>query len=277
MSSWGNLDNVVISGNVTTSNVSATVSGYGGSAFLSNVDAGDYIIIAANKYQVATVTGDGTLTLTANAATNSDNVKAYVQQGPKYIANISVDDNVYTIQNIYGIDRNEINVPENEARGISHTGWIHYDTYTTSQGETRHKAETIVAMSKNFASNATGVLFGTDAGTDASDDAVAADYLLYFTTQPVDTSNTAGGSARLVTVATSEPTGATVTFQWFKRDNVNDTSYATVSEPGVTGTTTNTLVIANVSNVSGNIFRLTISGDGGADDNTSTAVTVTAT
>jgi len=178
---------------------------------------------------------------------------------------------------VYGIDRNEIGVPENKARGISHTGWIHYDTYTTSQGETRYKTETIVAMSKNFASNATGTLFGTDAGTDASDDTVAADYLLYFTTQPADTSNTAGNSAVLVAVAASEPTGATLTYQWYKRDNVSDTSYATVSQPGVTGATTNTLTIVNVSNVNGNIFRLTISGDGGADDNTSTAVTVTAT
>lgn len=277
MSSWGNLDNVVISGNVTTVTTSSTVNGYGGTAFTSNVKDGDYIIIAANKYQVDKVTSDSVLTLTANAATNSDNVKAYVQQGPKYIANISVDDNVYTIQNVYGIDRNEIGVPENKARGISHTGWTHYDTYTTSQGETRHKAEVIVAMSKNFASNATGSLFGTNAGTDASDDTVAADYLLYFTTQPVDTSNTAGNSATLIAVATSEPTGATITYQWYKRDNVSDTTYATVSQPGVSGATSNTLVITNVSNVTGNIFRLTISGDGGADDNTSTAVTVTAT
>ena len=203
--------------------------------------------------------------------------RAYVQQGPKYIANISVDDNVYTIQNVYGIDRNEIGVPENKARGISHTGWTHYDTYTTSQGETRHKAEVIVAMSKNFASNADGSLFGTGAGVDASDDTVAADYLLYFTQQPVDTSNTAGNSAILVAAAASDPVGATLTYQWYKRDNVSDTTYATVSQPGVSGATTNTLTIVNVSNVTGNIFRLTVSGDGGADDNTSTAVTVTAT
>lgn len=277
MSSWGNLDNVVISGNVTTSTTSSTVTGYGGALFTSNVKDGDYITIATYKYQVDKVTSDSVLTLTSNAATTSNNVKAYVQQGPKFIANISVDDNVYTIQNVYGIDRNEIGVPENEARGISHTGWTHYDTYTTSQGETRYKAEVIVAMSKNFASNATGTLFGTGAGTDASDDTVVADYLLYFTTQPVDKSNTAGNGAVLVAVAASEPTGATLTYQWYKRDNVSDTSYATVSQPGVSGATSNTLTIVNVSNVNGNIFRLTVSGDGGADDNTSTAVTVTAT
>jgi len=45
MSSWGNLDNVIISGNVTTVTTSATVSGYGGSAFLSNVDAGDILLL----------------------------------------------------------------------------------------------------------------------------------------------------------------------------------------------------------------------------------------
>ena len=89
MSSWGNLDNVQISGNVVTATTANTVTGYGGAAFTTDVDAGDYITIASNKYQVEKVVSASVLYLTANAATNSDNVKAFVQQGPKYIANVS--------------------------------------------------------------------------------------------------------------------------------------------------------------------------------------------
>lgn len=278
MSSWGNLDNVLISGNVTTSDTSTTVTGYGGADFTVDVDAGDYITIAGNKYQVALVTSASVLTLTANAATNSDNVKAYVQQGPKFVANVANGNlNEPTIQDVYGVDRVEITVPENKARGLaSHTGWVTYKTYTDAYSQTRNKSEVLVAMSKNFASNTTGTLFGTGAGTDAADDSVLADYLLYFTTQPVATSNSAGNSATLLTVAASDPVGDTLTYQWYYRDNVSDSTYAIVNDGlGISGNTTNTLTITNVSNVDGNIFRLTISGTNGADSNTSDAVAVT--
>ena len=58
----------------------------------------------------------------------------------------------------------------NKANGFSQTGWTSYKTYTTSQGAVRRKAEVLVAMSKNFNANATGVL-----QTDANDDGVVYD------------------------------------------------------------------------------------------------------
>ena len=279
MSSWGNLDNVTIAGTVVVATANANAVLGVSTYFTSNIKDGDYITIASNKYQVEKVLSDTSLYLTSDSATTSSGVKAFVQQGPKFIANVASGNlNDPTIQNVYGIDKVEIGVPENKARGVAtHTGWVTYKTYSDAHSQTRHKSEVLVAMSKNFSANATNELFGTGAGQDANDDTVAADYLLYFTLQPVDTSNTAGGTASLIAAAASDPTGATLTYQWYKRDNVSDTTYAVVSEAGVSGATTNTLTIVNVSNVNGNIFRLTVSGDGGADDNTSTAVTVTAT
>lgn len=279
MSSWGNLDNVTISGTVVIATANANAVLGVSTVFQTNVRAGDYLTIASNKYQVERVNSDTSLFLTSDAATNSAGVKAFLQQGPKYIANVSSGNlNEPTIQDVYGIDRVEIGVPENKARGVSHTGWITYETYTDALSQTRHKSEVLVAMSKNFASNATGSLFGTGAGQDANDDTVAADYLLYFTVQPTDTSNTAGGLATLLTVAASDPVGDTISYQWYKRHSSSNTTYIVVTNGnGITGNTTNTLSITNVSNVNGNIFRLTISGTSGADDNTSTAVTVTAT
>lgn len=279
MSSWGNLDNVTISGTVVVATANGNAVLGVSTVFETNVKAGDYLTIASNKYQVEKVIDDTHIYLTSNAATTSAGVTAFLQQGPKYIANANVlaeGTNVYTIQNIYGVDRNEITVPENKNRGFSHTGWTHYNTYTTEQGETRYKSEVIVAMSKNFASNITGDLFGTGAGQDANDDTVLADYLLYFTTQPANTSNSAGNSAVLVSVAATSPSGETINYQWSYRDNVNDTTYTNViNGNGITGNTTNTLTITNVSNVNGNIFRVTISGTGGADSNTSDTATVT--
>ena len=279
MSSWGNLDNVLLSGNVVTATTANTVTGYGGAVFTNNVNAGDYIVIAGNKYQVEQVVSSTLLYLTtSNVATNSDNVKAYVQQGPKYVANVANGNmgNV-SIQDIYGIDRVEVGVPENRSRGIGHTGWVHYTTYTDALSQTRHKSEVLVALSKNFSSNASGDLFGVGAGTDADDDTVAADYLLYFTLQPTDTSNTAGNPASLIAAAATDPAGQTITYQWSKKDNATATVFTNLANGGnISGATTNTLVISNVSNVDGNIFRVTISGTGGADSNISNTVEVTA-
>jgi hypothetical protein len=175
MSAWGKLDNVSIRGNVVVSTANGNAVLGVNSEFVTNVRAGDYITIASNKYQVDRVISNTSLWLTFPSATTTVGAIAYVQQGPKYISNANVvvsGSNVYTIQKIYGVDRVEANVTSNKQKGIHHPGWVYYNTYTTTQGATRNKAEVLVAMSKNFASNATGVLFGTGAGTDANDNSV---------------------------------------------------------------------------------------------------------
>lgn len=275
MSSWGNLDNVQISGNVVTATTANTVTGYGGAAFTTDVDDGDYITIASNKYQVEKVVSASVLYLTANAATNSDNVKAFVQQGPKYISNVSTLQNTYTIQNIVGVDKIEIAVPENKARGVaSHTGWVDYKTYSTSQGATRNKSEVLVALSKNFSANANGVLFGVGAGTDADDDTIAADYQIIINTQPVDTTEDAGDPIIFFVAASTDPAGQTLTYEWYE-DNTTHT-YAVIDGGEYSGNTTNTLTIANVSNVDGFSYFVVVSGTGGADSVTSDTATATA-
>jgi len=281
MSSWGNQDNVKILGTVTIAVANGTSVLGISTQFTSNVDDGDYLIIAGNKYQVQNVASDTSLFLTNIAATNSAGVPAYVQQGPKYIANVAFPANNYSIQNIYGIDRVEVGVPENEARGISHTGWTHYTTYTDAYSQTRHKAEVIVAMSKNFASNATGSLFGSGAGVDALDDTVAADYLIYFTTQPTDNVTTSNTSY-FFAIADSDPTGATITFQWQENNgtawvNIADGDTGLYENVTYSGNTTNALTISNVTAaVNGFDYRVVISGDGGADSNTSDSANLTA-
>lgn len=274
MSSWGNLDNVAAVGTVTAYAGNARVNG-SGTAFTSNVKAGDYVTITGTKFQVATITSDTVLDLTGNGKAVSG-AALYIQQGPKFMANVANGNlNEPTIQDVVGVDRVEIAVPENKARGVAtHTGWVTYKTYTDAYGQTRHKSEVLAALSKNFASNANGALFGTDAGTDAADDTVAADYQILITTQPADDTVTAGNPITFFTVAETSPAGQTLSYQWYEDNTVG---IAAVTNTGdYSGATTNTLVIANVSNVDGYSYYVVVSGTGGADSVTSETATATA-
>lgn len=168
MSSWGNFDNVQIAGTVTAYTVNTRVNGTT-TYFTSNVKDGDYITFFGRKYQVANVTSDTVLYITNAANANVIANIAYIQQGPKWVANANVQlegTNVVSIQNIFGVDRVEIAVKKDNANATPHTGWVTYNTYTTSQNATRIKAEVLVAMSKNFNANVTGHL-----QADAADDA----------------------------------------------------------------------------------------------------------
>jgi len=168
MSSWGNRDNVQLTANVTVTAGSAVVSNATGNAtiFLSEVNPGDYFIVSGTKYQVFSVNSNVLINLTDPIATSANTV-AFIQQGPKYIANVAVSDNTYTIQRVFGVDRDEkANVSgaaSANANAVCHTGWV----YIQEVGG-RVRGEVLVAMSKNFNANATGNLH---VFADASDNA----------------------------------------------------------------------------------------------------------
>lgn len=271
MSSWGLTDNVAIAGTVSIYEDNTTVNG-ASTLFTANLDAGDYLTIGGQKYQVATVTSDTAANLTSVASANVAGATAYLQTGPKYVSNVNAaltgtrQSNLVTIQNIYGIDEQEAGVPENRARNLKSPGWATYNTYTDALGQTRHKAEVLVALSKNFDAAGAG---------DASDDTVAADSLIYFTTQPANASADTGNAATFFVVATSDPTGATIGYQWYE-DNTTHT-YAIADGANYSGNTTNTLTINDVTGLDGYEYYVIISGDGGADSNTSDTATLTET
>lgn len=172
MSSWGNRDNVQLTANVTVTAGSAVVSNATGNAtiFLNEVNPGDYFIVGGVKYQVYSVNSNVLINLTDSAATSVSG-SAFVQQGPKYIANVALSDNTYTIQRVFGVDRDEkANVSgaaSANANAVCHTGWVHVFEYSAN-GVSRIKGEVLVAMSKNFNANATGNLH---VFADASDNA----------------------------------------------------------------------------------------------------------
>ena len=278
MSQWGNLDNVTLKGTVTTTNSTDLILGYGVPEFTSNLTAGDYVTIDSNKYQVQNVVSNVQFYITNVCSTNSANVKAFVQKGPKNLANVSFPANNYSIQNLYGADVIEIAVPENRNRGFSHTGWTHYTTYSDANG-VRHKAETLVAMSKNFA-NVTVLGLGQD----AADDTVLANAYIDITLQPSNVIDYLQNlsSASFTVAANSVPTSANLvfTYQWQRAANTIDATagyFANISTGGIfTTATTGTLNLSNTSGLNGNVFRCVVgTADQGADQNTSATATIT--
>lgn len=158
MSSWGNLDNVKIKGTVTVYSTNTTVNG-SSTEFNTNVKAGDYITIVGTKYQVDTITSNTVLNITTTPSANNTGNAAYIQTGPKYISDIAVAQNTYTIQRVYGVDAAEVVLANNISYGnVSQPGWSHIMTYTDAYGARRIKSEVLVAMSKNFNKNGSGTL-----------------------------------------------------------------------------------------------------------------------
>lgn len=266
MSQWGNLDRKVLTGTFAVNDGETTVTGDADVVLPGNAEAGYSLVIANVDYRINEITSANTLTL--EIAYDGSNVSAgtfAIQQDPKDLFTIGNGANTQNKRNVFGVDKNE--VPANADKGFNQPGWTHYITYTDAHGQVRHKAETLVAMSKNFNANATSVL-----QLDANDDATVFDYTLSFTTQPTSQSAAAGNAVSFVSVAVSSPAGATLGYQWYENG-------AALSDAGdYSGTDSNTLAIAEVANVHANVFFVDVYVVGGNGANIrSTSVTATDT
>jgi hypothetical protein len=158
MALWGNKDSKSVTGTIAVTNASKAVVGTG-TTFTTQLKSGNTLVIANVEYRVESITDNTHLTLhVVYAGSTASGLTVLANEQPAYVS----DD---TLSQVYGVDsgspRYEAQLTENRARGLKTPGWVKYTTYQDSQGNTRHKAETLVAM-------------GTISG-DAADDAVLAD------------------------------------------------------------------------------------------------------
>jgi hypothetical protein len=261
MSQWGKLDRFVIPGTVT-----ANLGNYGVSFSQSqtaNIAIGYALVLGNVEYIIANVVNSANVTLDVpyEAANTQGAVSfAAVQQSPKSLrtygwggegaANLLLGANTVNARNVFGVDAKEANVKSNKDRGFNSPGWVHYQTWVNSQGTTRYRTETLVAMSKNF--NKSNVDFNI--GVDANEDAIIQDNQLSFSLQPtVDGQTTAnlqftpGMSYQVLAVGTN---GAVPTYKWQKSPNtivwadVIDRPYTGNAQ--FYGNTTANLVVSNV-------------------------------
>ena len=155
------------------------------------------------------------------------------------------------------VSKEEALLEENKSRGINGAGWWLYDSYQDSEGNTRHKAVNIVAMTTLNAVSG-----------DAADDATVADVvsLITINTQPQDTDTSSGGATLTIEATT---TVGNVTYQWQSKpvggkwSNYGDE-------------TTDTLTLADLDEtITGTQFRVKLNSDAGAKELVSDAATVT--
>jgi len=168
MSGWGKLDRLQFdAGTSFTATLGSNTVVLSGQFFTAaNVDPGDSLNLGNVNYRVGYVVSANTVYLrtTYASANTTGNTQIAVQQSPKWLNTRGSGNtagryaNTVSKRTVYGVDRVEANVPGNKANGFNSPGWVEYHTYTTTQGAFRHKVNTLVAMSKNFNANATGVL-----------------------------------------------------------------------------------------------------------------------
>jgi hypothetical protein len=230
---------------------------------LANIQVGYALVLGNVEYVVANILSNVTYILDVayeDANTIGAVSFAAVQQSPKTLrtygwggqgaANLLLGANTVNARNVYGVDAKEANVKSNKDRGFNSPGWVHYQTWVNSQGTTRYRTETLVAMSKNF--NKSNVDFNI--GVDANEDATIQDNQLSFSLQPtVDGQTTAnlqftpGMSYQVLAVGTN---GAVPTYKWQKSPNaivwadVIDRPYTGNAQ--FYGNTTANLVVSNV-------------------------------
>jgi hypothetical protein len=263
MSQWGKLDRVNLQGTATVAQNFANV--VFSQSQTGNVAIGYALVVANVDYVIANIVNSTTVTLDVNydGSSSASQGGLAVQQSPKTLrtygwggqgaANLLYGANTVNSRNVYGVDIYEAMSAQNKAKGISHTGWVHYQSWVNTQGTTRNRAEVLVAMSKNF--NRSNV--DTVINVDANDDAILADLSLYFTQTPQVNGRTAnalypGASYSVAANSTygTQNSGAVLSYKWQKSPNlivwtdVIDTPYA--GAVGFSGNTTANLVVSNV-------------------------------
>ena len=253
MSQWGKFDRIALPGTVMANLGSTTV--VTSQDQLANIQIGYGLILGNVDYIVANILSNVTYILDVpyEAANTVGAVSfAAVQQSPKTLrtygwgANLLLGANTVNGRNVFGVDSREANVISNKNKGFNSPGWVHYQTWTNTQGSTRHRTETLVAMSKNF--NRANV----DLNGDANDDAIVQDNDILITRQVAINGRTAnaqypGASYSFEAIGTN---GMIVNTSWQKSTNnivwtdVINTPYA--GAVGFSGNTTANLVVSNV-------------------------------
>jgi hypothetical protein len=241
MALWGNKDALALTGTVSTTNTSATVTG-SGTVFPTEVQVGDVIRVNSTYAKVTGITSNTVLTISpAWAIANTSGVSATLKQAPKHLAAGS-DATVQNVANIYGVDTTEA-VAE-----TTNPGWIYVNEYTDMHGNPRKKNEVLAAIGS----------ITTD-----DEDVVFPDTVITINTQPISNTAAAFSAVSFTVVTSTLPVGTTVNHRWQRAANAN-ASFVDLTNTGTyTGANTATLSIANNSvAVSGSIYRVQLSAAG---------------
>lgn len=166
------------------------------------------------------------------------------------------------------VDETEAQLNENRQRGIDGPGWWSYFTYTDAAGNTRHKAEKLVALAN------------PDTTETQTDDTIAADAAsaVTITSQPANvTGATTPFTGTFAVITSTTGTPGTLTYQW-QYQTATGTRWINIANAGVFSdatTDTLTLTAAAKATYDGYKFRVKINSTGGTEEVISATATLT--
>ena len=163
------------------------------------------------------------------------------------------------------IDDTEAQLAQNKNRGLNAPGWWSYFTYDDHNGNTRHKAEQLIAIADPEA----------NANETQADDTIASDSAgaITITAQPSNASVAATNTAQFAVTATRTG-GGSITYQW--QVSTDGENFANVTT-GANGTTATYTTAATAAGDNGNKYRCKINTTAGAPEVVSSVATLTVT
>ena len=134
MALWGNKDTKAVTGTVTTVQNDATVTG-SGTAFTTELNAGQTLVIATVPYKIASIQSNTALELeVAYAVTGAAGLTVTANESPAYVPHAEK-------ATIFGVDVTEAAVTTQ----ITSAGWVQQTTGSGGRSG-RVQYETLVAM-----------------------------------------------------------------------------------------------------------------------------------
>jgi hypothetical protein len=250
MALWGNDDTKAVSGTVSVTQNSATVTGVG-TTFTTALAPGQTLVIASVEYRIAAIASNTSLTLTTPyAATSASGLTVTANEQPAYIP---VDD----LDKVFGISVAESQNTTNRTKGIVTPGWVRHQQYSNVGGVTRNRTETLVP----------GKFITGDADGSTFPDVP----VITISAQPANASVTAPAAATFSVTASATNSGV-LSYQWQKQEAADTTTWTNIS--GATSasyTTGATTVLAD----NGDKYRVVVSATLGAVTVTSNSATLT--
>lgn len=255
MALWGSRDSFSLTGTVSVTNTANTTIVTGsGTAFDTELEVGDTIIINDVKRKVTAISSNVLISIDpAWDSANQSGASATGQDSPKFLASSGAT--IQAIDKIYGVDSTEAIAQTTDP------GWVYVNTYTDMHNVTRTKREVLVASSSYTAD---------------AEDTVYPDTVITINTQPSNSSANSGTAVTFTVVASTLPVGTTINYRWQRAANAN-VAFSDLTNGGTySNTSTATLSIANNTVAgTGSIYRVQLSATGVAANTVSANATLT--
>lgn len=264
MALWGKNDSKTASGTIAINATTGAVTGTS-TAFTTQAKVGDFIVSATGEhYLIKSIASDTSAVVTAGitgatmtAVTSGGSYQ--LTEKPISVArseSTSTSGDSGNITKVYGVATNEMAAEADQGTPVPHAGWVRRTTGTGGRAG-RVFTEVLVA--------------GSSIAGDL-EDVVMQEYNINITTQPTNASETSPADVEFTVVASTVPSGATLSYQWQVSTDSGANWASTADADGTAATLT--VISTDAEYVTGNMFRCIISATG-ATSVTSAEVTAT--